>query len=198
VRAGTNGSINLFAADATNVVIDINGYYTTAPIGSQGPPGPPGPQGLTGATGAQGLTGHTGQEGPPGPQGLPGPSHAYSAACGANGFGGCEGLQPSGIAAVILRLSVPPGSYVINAKVSLGVPGGPSGGVQCYVQQQSSGAQLDESEVSVQQEGNLVEAAAVTLDATDSLNLICWPQSPPSVPVVAHATFMATQVAALN
>jgi hypothetical protein len=27
VPAGTSGSINVFVTDATNVVIDINGYY---------------------------------------------------------------------------------------------------------------------------------------------------------------------------
>jgi hypothetical protein len=33
VPAGTDGSINVFVKDATQVVIDINGYYTTAPPG---------------------------------------------------------------------------------------------------------------------------------------------------------------------
>jgi len=37
VPPGTNGSINVFVTDATNVVIDINGYYTTAPTGHAHP-----------------------------------------------------------------------------------------------------------------------------------------------------------------
>jgi hypothetical protein len=48
VPAGTNGSNNVFVTDATDVVIDINGYYTTTPAGPQGPPGPQGVQGQQG------------------------------------------------------------------------------------------------------------------------------------------------------
>jgi hypothetical protein len=45
IPAGTNGSINVFVTDATDVFIDINGS-TRAARGPQGPPGPPGPQGF--------------------------------------------------------------------------------------------------------------------------------------------------------
>jgi hypothetical protein len=74
VPAGSNGSINVFVTDATDVVIDINGYYTTAPAGQQGLPGPQGPQGSTGSQGPQGPTGPQGLQGPTGPQGPQGPT----------------------------------------------------------------------------------------------------------------------------
>jgi hypothetical protein len=77
VPAGTNGSINVFVTDATDVVIDINGYYTIAPAGPEGTPGlqgPAGPQGLPGPVGPAGPQGQTGAQGPTGPQGHIGPS----------------------------------------------------------------------------------------------------------------------------
>jgi hypothetical protein len=57
VPAGTNGSINVFVTDATDVAIDINGYYTTAPAGSQGPPGLQGPRGFRGRKARPGRRG---------------------------------------------------------------------------------------------------------------------------------------------
>ena len=54
VQAGASGAIQLIAGNATDVVIDINGYYIPAvagpagAAGAQGPPGPAGPQGPAG------------------------------------------------------------------------------------------------------------------------------------------------------
>lgn len=39
VRAGTNGGVDLYASDATDIVVDINGYFTGT--GEVSPPDPP-------------------------------------------------------------------------------------------------------------------------------------------------------------
>ncbi len=54
VQAGTAGAIQLIAGNATDVVIDINGYYIPAVAG------PPGPAGATGAPGPAGPAGPAG------------------------------------------------------------------------------------------------------------------------------------------
>lgn len=80
-----------------------------------GPQGPQGLKGDIGDTGPQGETGATGLQGPVGPKGDkgdPGTSIAYSAA-GTN--------VPLGRVATVVVLAkvVPPGSYAVNAKVTL-------------------------------------------------------------------------------
>jgi len=92
VPAGTNGSINVFVTDATDAVIDINGYYTTAPAGQgpsgpQGRAGPPGPQGSAGPPGPQGLLG------PQGAPGTPGSPAIYTSYC----LGGGPNGPPTGL-----------------------------------------------------------------------------------------------------
>jgi hypothetical protein len=91
VPAGTSGAISVYVSDPTNVIIDINGYYTDLPtVGPPGPTGPIGPAGPTGAagpigpTGATGATGAIGPIGPTGPTGAAGPV-GPSGATGATG-----------------------------------------------------------------------------------------------------------------
>ena len=140
VPAGTNGSINVFVTDATDVAIDINGYYTTAPAGPQGPPGLQGPAGPQGPTGPQGLTGPQGPQGPAGPQGSSdGPSHAYSVACLGSSSSPCTQIGYDGAPTTILSLAVPSGSYVIYAKTN--------GAGTCQLEPQSSGGILDPQSV---------------------------------------------------
>jgi hypothetical protein len=72
VPSGTNNSFSMFASDATDVIVDINGYYSDLTTG--GPAGPPGATGPTGATGATGavsnVVGPSGPTGPIGPAGV--------------------------------------------------------------------------------------------------------------------------------
>jgi hypothetical protein len=69
VPAGLSGSVDVYASANTDLVIDINGYYTTPPAGPQGPAGPTGPQGAAGPQGPAGPQGATGAQGPAGPAG---------------------------------------------------------------------------------------------------------------------------------
>jgi hypothetical protein len=68
VSAGTGGKITVFSTDETDLVLDIDGYFITAPAGptgATGPAGPTGPAGAAGATGPQGATGPSGATGAP-------------------------------------------------------------------------------------------------------------------------------------
>ena len=69
---GTSGAINVYATDATDLVIDLTGYYAPLPASGTGPQGPPGPQGPAGTPGAS-VSGPQGPPGPAGPQGPAGP-----------------------------------------------------------------------------------------------------------------------------
>jgi hypothetical protein len=82
----------------------------TGTAGVQGPPGPTGPLGPPGPQGLQGAAGPTGATGPSGPQGPAGPSDLYVARA--------SGVDISG-GSTVLTLSVPAGSYLINAKVEI-------------------------------------------------------------------------------
>ena len=64
VPAGAGGAIQVLATDDTHLVVDLYGYYVTAPIGPPGPEGPPGPPGPRGPQGPQGPAGPTGPQGP--------------------------------------------------------------------------------------------------------------------------------------
>ena len=64
VPASADGSIQVLATDDTHLVVDLYGYYVTAPIGPPGPEGPPGPPGPRGPQGPQGPAGPTGPQGP--------------------------------------------------------------------------------------------------------------------------------------
>jgi hypothetical protein len=83
VSAGTDGGIQVLSTNATDLVIDMNGYFIQAPA-IVGPAGPAGP---TGATGPQGPAGATGPAGPIGPQGLQG----LPGAAGPAGAAGAQG-----------------------------------------------------------------------------------------------------------
>jgi len=114
-------------------------WYQTGAAGAQGPAGPQGPAGVDGANGAQGAQGPQGApgvdgaDGAQGPQGAPGVDGA-DGADGAQGPQGSAGPPGAGVgfassttgprrvrrrATVLERLQLPPGSYVLMAKVSL-------------------------------------------------------------------------------
>jgi hypothetical protein len=114
VPAGNNGSVDVYAHDQTDLIVDINGYYaqgsgsgvaTTVTVGTTttGAPGTQAsvinsgsntaavlnftiPQGVTGATGSTGPSGATGSRGPIGLTGAAGPQ-------GPTGLTGSTGPQ---------------------------------------------------------------------------------------------------------
>lgn len=103
ISAGPTGGIQVMATDATDLVIDINGYYIAAPPGPRGPTGLAGPQGVPGPSGPQGPPGSsTGSVGPQGPAGLTGPAGSTGPAgpigvAGAMGATGATGpVGPAG------------------------------------------------------------------------------------------------------
>jgi hypothetical protein len=66
VEAGTNGSVNVYTTVASNLVLDITGYFVPEPLpiaGAMGPQGPPGPMGPMGPQGPQGIQGPSGPTG---------------------------------------------------------------------------------------------------------------------------------------
>ncbi len=84
ITAGsTDGSVSVYVTDITDVIIDVNGYYTdlSGSIGPTGATGPTGPAGAAGASGPIGL---------PGIQGIQG-------AIGATGATGAAGLGYQGV-----------------------------------------------------------------------------------------------------
>jgi Collagen triple helix repeat (20 copies) len=110
------------------------------PQGVAGATGPEGPQGLPGATGAtgargeQGLAGSTGPSGPEGAQGPVGPTGAQGAT-GATGAGASNGYATAAQGVdvplpqdmneeTIATLTLPAGSYILSASVSLVRTGG--------------------------------------------------------------------------
>jgi len=101
VPAGTSGAIQMYASNATDVIVDVDGYFALAPQaqqGPQGPAGPPGPagaQGPVGAIGPAGPIGQTGPQGPAGPMGATGPQGPVgpAGATGAQGTPGATGPQ---------------------------------------------------------------------------------------------------------
>ncbi len=80
VSAGADGGIQVMATNATDLVIDLTGYFIPAvkgpgpagPAGLQGAPGQQGPSGAAGAQGAAGPQGNAGAAGSQGPTGPPG------------------------------------------------------------------------------------------------------------------------------
>jgi hypothetical protein len=96
----------------------------TGPAGPIGPAGAPGPQGPAGPTGPQGVTGPrgpvgaTGPAGPVGPQGPAGGADIFfNRNCSAPNASGCTAKPLTSFPGVtVASLTLPPGSYVLNAK----------------------------------------------------------------------------------
>jgi len=94
-----------------NAVTQCSANETQLTWNQVGPQGPVGPAGPTGPTGPQGTTGAQGATGPQGPTG---PSHAYF-----KYTSGVPGPTFSNGSTPILSLSVPAGSFIIEAKADL-------------------------------------------------------------------------------
>jgi hypothetical protein len=106
VALGLNAD-RLDGLSATQIIADaVNGGGGTGAAGGSGPAGPQGPQGAQGARGPQGPQGATGPTGPTGP------SDGYGFFDASEVSGGV-GATPTTVASV----SVPAGSYVVNASV---------------------------------------------------------------------------------
>jgi hypothetical protein len=104
VQLDGGGEFVVYAHAATNLVIDLVGYFSTASGGggSTGPTGPAGPTGATGATGATGPTGPAGPAGEPGPAGPTGATGGVGATgpAGPTGEDGADGATgPAGAVA---------------------------------------------------------------------------------------------------
>jgi len=107
VPAGINGAISVYVTNATDVIIDINGYYADlagggasgppGPAGAVGATGPAGPTGAAGSAGQAGLAGAAGSTGPAGATGPAGPTGAAGAigATGSTGAAGATGVAGS-------------------------------------------------------------------------------------------------------
>lgn len=99
VRDGT-----IAARDLAPALLDV--------VGAPGPGGETGPQGLAGPAGPAGPQGETGPQGPAGPIG---PSTAYAA----SRADGPASIVETPAFSTIRLLTVPAGSYVVNAKLRL-------------------------------------------------------------------------------
>jgi len=102
--AKSGGAVRVIDSSVTNCGKSET-QLTWNQSGPQGPIGPPGPQGVAGPTGAQGVAGATGPAGP---------SHTYFA---------ITGTFSAGSSHTLTTVTVPAGSYIIDAQttaVSLG------------------------------------------------------------------------------
>ena len=142
---------------------------TPGAVGATGTRGDTGPKGQTGATGSTGATGASGPQGPAGPAGSVGPA-GPAGSVGATGSQGPQGVQgipgqqgdrgPSDVYAVnsptqinvyggsgpvsVAQLSLPAGSFLIYAKVTLLNFNDPSSEIDCTL---TAGADVDTSSV---------------------------------------------------
>jgi Collagen triple helix repeat (20 copies)/IPT/TIG domain len=112
VNTDQNQSANAY--DTFDVTVGATGAQGPAgPAGPQGPAGPAGPAGAQGLPGLPGAIGPAGPIGPTGPQGPAGASNAFASATTLQ-------QQLLGVTPIVLRtLTVPAGSYVINATSSI-------------------------------------------------------------------------------
>jgi Collagen triple helix repeat (20 copies) len=177
----------------------------TGPQGVEGPSGPQGPagaQGLTGpagTSGPQGLTGLTGLTGPQGPAGLAG-SPGLAGPTGPQGPAGAIGQTgpqgpsnayapwvdgayaqhivdlPANVTTTLASVTLPQGSYLVNAKVGLYNFSSSALGAQCYLKQ--TGDVLDGVTsgqlVSAGMETLVLQAATVVPASGAVLTLDCW------------------------
>lgn len=105
VAIGTGGKVDFYnLAGTTHIVADLQGYYTAAVAGAQGPAGPTGPQGPAGAKGDTGATGAAGADGAKGDTGAPGAEGAKGDT-GAKGDKGDTGAAGQNAIAAICQLS---------------------------------------------------------------------------------------------
>ena len=177
------GSYNLAVVNSNAQAVTF--AVTLGAVGPMGPQGPPGVQGPPGPQGSQGPQGAPGAQGPQGPPGLS--THAYSATCSS-----CP--SPYNVPPE-LSLSVPAGSYVISAKILL--TSSPSDGVFCQLALQSSSAVLDQTLAQIESNYTLVvNAAAVTLAAADTILLQCHADGPNGG--ATNGQLIATQVGGIN
>ena len=154
-------------------------------LGAAGPQGTPGPQGPAGPQGTPGSPGSPGAPGAPGPPGPVGPSHAYSAS------GQSVQISP-GEAVTLLSVTVPEGSYVVNAKVAW-MSGG-SITLKCQLLMQSSSAVLDNT---MGVFSPLVNLATVQLPSADTIFLQCSSGSQFGASASDYQ-LVATQVGGIN
>jgi len=128
--------------------------------------------GLTGQTGATGAVGPAGPQGPTGPQGLPGASGVSA------GFTNQIGapvvsfpvIGPSFVP--VTGLALPPGSYIVTAKVVMTNTAAGATSATCQLTQTGNGLLLDRSDGSLP-DGNgsvtlVLHTAAVVTGAPDA------------------------------
>ncbi len=79
-----------------------------------------GKTGATGPTGIAGTSGQPGSQGPTGPKGEPGPEGKTSAAGLTDVYAGPVALEENIVEQIVADIkSVPPGSYILNARLTL-------------------------------------------------------------------------------
>jgi len=113
-------------------------------LASVGAAGAPGAQGVAGSPGAPGQTGPQGAQGVPGAQGPAGPSHTYFRS-GTNQA--CNSIFGLGLPCSTSTLTIPAGSYVLQARIDLVNSGVTSGlfvqptaiDVDCQLKSSASG-----------------------------------------------------------
>ena len=150
----------------------------TGPQGLTGVAGPTGPQGTAGTTGSPGPAGPTGPQGPAGaigPTGPQGPSNAY-----APWVDGAYAQHivdlPANVTTTLASVTLPQGSYLVNAKVALYNISSSAQGAQCYLRQTADvldGASSDQL-VSAGRETLVLQAATVVPASGAVVTLDCW------------------------
>jgi hypothetical protein len=123
----------------------------------------------------QSLPGPKGQTGDPGVAGPPGPSEVFSDYFGSGNFQGPNLVWTLG------SLTLPPGSYVVEANASF--TGIPPVTVTCAIGPEGfafgSGDELDRASVDLKNKDIMALTATVELPATDTVEFGCFPYGDP-------------------
>jgi hypothetical protein len=154
-----------------NAVETCKSNETQLTWNEKGPTGPSGPAGPSGPSGAQGPVGATGPQGPTGPAG---PSDAFVTS---NNSFSATPLPTTGVL-VVKTLSLPAGSYVVNATANVTGNGATTFVVAACGLQSGAGHNLSENTKltlggSVNGGGSLPLVGAFTLAGPDTVSIAC-------------------------
>jgi hypothetical protein len=178
--------------------------------GDTGLTGTPGLKGDTGLTGAQGPKGDTGGRGPQGVAGPPGPSGsgggtAYTRTLNVYvAFGATPTPTPS--PTTVMSLTLPAGTYVVQAKFGVNSLNSSSGNIRCSIVNPASIVVIDQTTVTVSPRISIwIRAYApvsllgvVSATAPVTLDLTCSADNPGQLFNVEDGTFVAMTVGTLT
>lgn len=176
VKLSTDGKIKLFNQSGTvNVLADVVGYYSGSTL--------------------EELASTVGQPGPAGPAGPAGPSHAYATTTAIT-----TSVSPTATTVDVMSLSLPAGSYVIQAKL-YGVAAGDDPGrknLLCSLVTDETQLDYNNSTADSGDYANSTLLGTIELAAPDDVVVQCRSDFASGTFSLYGYSMVATQVGALN